>query len=549
MTTSNPNWKRARDPSGLIPDLPKSEKAKDMLMLVGLFMLTQGERSGERFSDAMLPWQRKFIECMFADGVREVGLKCGKGSGKTVLLSAIALALVMYYTREGKHNRASIILLAANVDSAGIAWRHILEAIDADPHLKDQFHLHQAKRELTHKESKIQIKVTPPTLSAAAGRRVVGLLVDEVHVAALENRDFTTVVDQLRRGAGNFGDDFLHLSITTAPPARADGYYTQWLARMRAVRDGKVTDDSILPVLFEMPHDDPRIDPENPDEWWRGMPSLRTQSQPLGTMDIKQLQRELDEAVRDAEITGGDSLQMMLSQRLGIEPDDRKGGGTTPLAEYWPKAAIDVVHLSSGEITTAVGIDPSPGLSDPFAVIRVVKSKDMYYVDSRQFLTQDAFDKAPERIMLVYQAAINVGELRLHDTSDEVQRQALAYISKQGNGLADLRGGDAAGLTGFKERFEATCGEYVAVEQGWKLIGSFETTQALVQSGRMKHLNRPLLNENVRNIQLKNNRFDKRDASSGGIGWSKIDGAMALFSAVHLLETQPRFDVAAMIGG
>ena len=347
-------------------------------------------------------------------------------------------------------------------------------------------------------------------MSSAVGRRCVALLVDEIFIAAKENKDFSAVVDQLRKGGGNFGDDFLHFSITTAPTAKSEGYYTQWLAKMRAVRDAKIEDASVLPALFEFPHDDTSVEIDDPQQWWRGMPSLRTELNPIGTMDIEQLQRELDEAVQDAELTGGNSLELLLSQRLGIEPDERKGGGLTDLAETWVDNIVTTIppaSLADEGTVLAVGYDPSSGLQDPFAVVLLLKTDNGYYCESRQFLAQSGYDKAPERIRLIYDEAIACGELTIHEDALAIERAVFLFTSERASMPASgkvIRGGDAAGLAGFKERFEERYSDYEAIAQGWMLMQSFERASALSSGTKLQHTGQPLLTEN---IQAHSKRF------------------------------------------
>ena len=550
-STSNPNWAHATTPADIIPKLPASAKAKEILRLSGLFILSQGEHAGDRFGDHRLDWQNRLTVSAFHPQIREVFVKMGKGSGKTTLVASWVLGACMYYAGRGMHARSQICILSANVSAADIMFSHVLEAVGLDPDLADQFSTNAAKRELKHKESGIVIRISPPSMAQAVGRRSILLIIDETHQAALESRNFTQVVDQLKRGGQNF-EDFLMVNITTSPAEISAGYYADSLARARATRDGKRDDPSFLPALFEFPHrerDD--IEPDDENEWWRGMPSLITESNPKGTIHINALRRELDEALKDNDLVGGDSLSMLLSQRLGIEPEERQGGGLTPMAEFWEQSKTDVFpDLSAAQYTT-VACDPSPGLSDPFAIVLQAIYQDTTYWMSRQFLTNHGYDKAPEKIKRIYDQAIKAGELSLHTSPQEVENAAFAWVKDYVLPRSPWAtcGGDAAGVAGFTERFEMRVGvTYNAVPMGWQLLASYHESCSRIASERLLHLGQPLLTENVRNVALKNDRLTKRDANASGVGWAKIDGAHAGFAAVHLHANGQAVDIGGMIG-
>jgi phage terminase large subunit-like protein len=549
MTTSNPEWFNATSPLDLIPEPVDPEgRGEEMLRLVRAFMVTQGPYAGRRFGECILPWQERLVRKVFGDDIAEVSLKVGKGSGKTVLCAAIATAFVMDSARRGINTRAQVAVVAANIKSADILAAHIREGISADDHLRHEFRTYVARREIQHIASGITITVLPPQLSAAVGLRPALLLVDEIHIAALESREFSAVVDQLRRGGQNW-PGFLQIGISTAPPERAEGYYTEWLRRARAIRDGKMTNPRHLAVLFEFPiREREDLDPFDRSQWWRGMPSLITEPGGQGTMTADALQAELDEAASDMEVNGPETLRKLLSQRLGIEAEDRPGGGgQTVLAEYWPAIQTDAMPEPTGQLFVA--LDPSAGLSDPFALLAVYKQGELTYAKAWQYLLKEGYGRAPDRLRLVYDQAKASGELSVFE-SEQAMRAAVFDRCRQlrDRSMGAVFGGDAAGLAGFVGEFQHRVGEYVAVPQNWQLMSALELAEGLAHDKRLLHAGQPLLTYNIMSLTTSNNRFVKLDAGASRQGVAKIDGAMALLSAVKLsAEAQP-IDVAGMIG-
>ena len=88
---------------------------------------------------------------------------------------------------------------------------------------------------------------------------------------AAENRQFTQILDQIRKGGTNAGNLYLEILISTAPTDVAAGAYSELLTTARKQRDEGLGDGGrFCPILFEWPHDRDDLDLEDPNEWWRG---------------------------------------------------------------------------------------------------------------------------------------------------------------------------------------------------------------------------------------------------------------------------------------
>jgi phage terminase large subunit-like protein len=240
-------------------------------------------------------------------------------------------------------------------------------------------------------------------------------------------------------------------------------------------------------------------------------------------------------------------MELLLSQRLGLEAEERGGGsGRTHLAQYWKE---NICALPKPTDHLVVGVDPSAGLGDPFAVVSVWEDNDCYYAFSRQFLLRVTFDSSHKTLKNIYQKAIDTGELSLHESpsvmEDAVRAYCLDLLAK--NPSAHFCG-DAAGLAGFKERFEETIASYKSIPQGWQLNAALDRAGGLAFEKRMKHGGQPLLSANVANLVQENGKMRKFDASSNGVGSAKIDGCMAMLSAILEISTSRRFDASAICG-
>lgn len=555
---SNPDWFNAETVEDILPEVKKpTKRAKRILELAKQFPITQGRHASKRFGDVIMPWQERFILGTFS--CRQSCLKASKNSGKTLMEAALANAIVLESAERKANKRLTVIFMSASIEAAKIAWDHLFNGINNDDYLSGLYKPNIQSRELTHIDSGIVIKVIAPEMRSCVGRRILAALIDEVHECARISA-FSDCIDQLIRGGGE-QDDFTFFSISTAPIGKAQGYYLEWIQKARAVRDGLISGADLYPALFEWPiKERPDLSIEDTSTWWRGCPSLITEANPRGIIELSTLIREFDDAKNDAEINGARSMMLLASQRLGIEAEDRDQQGHTLLSEYWSRCAVVEIPAEGLEKGIPVfGLDPSGGLSDPFAVIMLLSVGGEYWAQSRQFLLRDAYDSAPDKLKVIYDEAVAAGELSLHHSSKEIEAQVLNWIQKKSGSVGDIHGpkyygGDAAGLAGWTRRFEQQFDEYIPIPQGWQLGASFHHLAGLCHDQSFKHTNQPLLTENVMNLRMENDRLKKADAGLSGQGFAKVDGAFALMSAIaiateHRDQELTPDEVANMVGG
>ncbi len=558
--TANPQWYRVeRAEDVLLPPTDPTGRGREFLDLTGNVIGTQGPVAGLRFEEFILPWQERTILRGWGDtnpsgnpAITEIGIKCGKGSGKSFFVASISIAQVIDWALRGINTRCHVIIVAAGVESALLVFNHAREAIAADPYLANKFRSNISRKEITHIASGIAIRAISPYMENAIGVRTGLLIADELHAASIESKEFAAVIDQLKRGGQN-SEEFRQIGITTAAVARPEGYYKSWLQRMRAIRDGTLIDPSVLPVLFELPNAKVRPDIDAADSrfWFFGMPSMITQPGERGTMNAEAMERELIEAAQAADAEGPATMELLLSQRLGIEATDRAGGsGTTRLADYWAQCH-DPAMIVPEHSPTFVAMDPSSGLDDPFALVVLMTSGGHYYVWSRQHLLRATYEQAPKRLKEVYDAAIKAEELFLFDSTSELEQAVLSYCRGLLRTLAGVRfGGDGWGLAGFAAKFANEVGaQFEIIPQNWQLPAALDRVSAVAHDRMLHHGNQPLLGANVANLILENGRLRKYDASSSGVGSAKIDGAMALISATQMAESGvPVMSTGGMIG-
>jgi phage terminase large subunit-like protein len=551
-TTCNPGWREASEPLDLIPTTDDDNGlGAEMLHFVGAFLMTQGARSGERFGEVWEPWQRELIRYVFGattpEGrrlVRKMFLKIGKGSGKSTMVAAIALGVVMHSAHHGKHTRGLVSIIAAGISSADIVFSHILEAVLNDPHLREQFKSSTQRRSITHVETGIEIQTTVPKPDAAVGRRPFLVICDEKHEAA-RLKDFSKTYDQLIKGGANWGDSFLAITITTAPMGPAAMPYAVDLQEARGVRDGTINNDGTAAFLFEVPMDQ-ELDLSDSDNWWWGLPTLGA------TLPVDAIANEFEDA-QNAIHT--EPMSLFLSQRLGVEPEERLAVEGLLLQAAWD--TLPECWELPGQGPLWVAYDPG-GADDLMAVAMLWEDEyNVLCLRVEQHLMQIGYDRAPDSLKVLYDKAIAAGELHIHPSGNVMDAQVMAHAQRlHGAYRGDIAfGGDAFGRAGFVAMFrQKVSDEFHTVPQGWQLQACLNDLEMRAADSKLAHQHRPLFTANVHNVRLEDGpsgrRFSKQDAGASGQGLAKIDGLMAALSAVKLWADHPMeaWDVAAWVG-
>ena len=225
---------------------------------------TKGEWAGQPLK--LSPWQAdRIIRPLFgwkrADGTRRYRtafVTIPRKSGKTTLAAGIALYLLLADDEPG----AEVYCAAADRDQAAICFDAAKGMVDASPALQKR--VQPYKRALAVPGTGSTLKVLSAEAYTKHGLNASGIVVDEVH--AQPNRDLwdvlTTSVGARRQP--------LTIAITTAG---FDRHSLCWELYDHAckVRDGVLTDDAFLPVIYEAGADD---DWKLPATWRKAHPGL-----------------------------------------------------------------------------------------------------------------------------------------------------------------------------------------------------------------------------------------------------------------------------------
>ena len=554
-TTANREWFNAEQAVDLIPILKADDPEADKFVkFCGKFMLTQGVTGTPRLEELMLPWQERLFRSAFQ--AQTTMVLQGKGSGKSVSISAMALGYLMYCAANGLHQRGLIAVVAPSIPSAKIVFDHIMTAILADPALRGKFKSNVQNRSVEHKDTGIVIQILAAELKAVAGRRPIMAIYDELWNLGTM-REGASVVDQLNRGGRNWGEAFKTIYITTMSVEAPAGVFRKTLDYARKVRSGEIEDDTFIPALFTFPikeREDLSID--DPEQWWRGMPSLTTDKQ-RGTMDATMLAKEITDAAASGD---RGEFDLLLSQRLGVERTDLGSTDQAPLHQFWPEIARTETAPAKPIDAVSVGVDIG-GLDDPAAVVALTRFNDKtLHAEPMQFLTLSGYDRAGPDLKETYDLAMDRGTLKVLGSAGDIDSEIAKIIMDKSAAapFAYMAGGDEHGRAGSKQVLESLSGcVFTSVPQTYVLMGS---ALAALEANLMDHkitvapcelLDANIGNALVTDLPSGGRKITKRDAGLSGIGQAKFDGLAALLNAVHLMNQSPdgsTADVSWMIG-
>lgn len=539
---SCPDWEqRLREGRAPIPDLPltahgaRAVAVYDKLRLADVTGTpTLAEASGD--------WFRAIVQVMFGAYdpatrtryIRELFALVPKKNSKTTY-GALGLMLTALLLNE--RPRAPFLMTAPVQDVAEMAFSAVAGAIALDPVLEKKLHVRDHLKTIVHRESKATLEIITFDPKVVTGKKVVGALIDEVHVLGKMARADKALL-QLRGGMQPFPEAFLAMITTQSdePPA---GVFKDELAKARDIRDGKRV-GAMLPVLYEFPQkmqQDPAKPWRDPKNWAMVTPNLGRSIE---------LQR-LEEECRDEEAKGEGALRTWASQHLNIQIGMALLANRWAGADFWERQGTEKCLtleslLARSEVVTAGidggGLDDLLGLSvvgretgtgrwltwshawaHPIAIARR-QSEESKYQDLQKAGDLTIIEELPgdvsqvaAKVAQIWEAGLLSGVGMDPEKTHKVMLQALVDL-------------------GIPEEI---C---FGISQGWKLVGAMTVAERKLAEGEMVHGGQPLMAWCVANAKVEpkgNASLITKQASGTG----KIDPLMALLNAVSLMALNP----------
>jgi phage terminase large subunit-like protein len=536
---SCPDWReRLMSGRSLVPPLPlntaKAEQAVAVLNKLRLFDVdgtpTMAEAGAEWFRDIVRALFGSFDPVTRARYIREVFLLIAKKNNKTTGGGLLMLTALLLNERP----RAPFLLTAPVQKTADDAYSAVAGAIALDPVLERKLHVRDHLKTIVHRETQAKLEIMTFDPDIVTGKKVVGCLVDEVHVLGKMARASKAMI-QLRGGMEPFPEAFL-VEITTQSDEPPAGVFKEDLEKAREVRDGKRV-SRMLPVLYEFPVE-MQADPAKP---WRDSANWGIVNPNAGrSVHIA----NLIERCADEELKGEAALRTWASQHLNVEIGVAMHANRWAGAEHWeacgtgPKTLEELIERC--EVIVA-GIDGG-GLDDLLGLGFIGRETNTgkWLHWGRAWAHRCVLERRKSEASKFEDFA----DLVVVDDGSEEDVEQVAALVRQvdDSGLLDRIGVDQAGIGAIVDAIvsEGIAHErIVGIPQGWRMVGAIKTAERKVAAHALLHAAQPLMAYAVGNAKVEA-RGNAVVITKQIAGAAKIDPLMAMFNGVTLMSMNPQ---------
>jgi phage terminase large subunit-like protein len=261
-----------------------SKKAERVCKFTELLCHIQGPKGGMRI--ALEPWQRFILETLFGWVWKDSGtrrfrrgyLHLPKGSGKTLLASAIALYLMCADGEEG----ADCVATATTLTQAKLVLDTARMMVLKDKVLQEKFGLRVRHSDVLQDRTNSRLRGLPAKGSSIEGIALHCAIVDELHAAKSR-----AMWDNLRTAASKRPQAMM-LGISTAGDD-ISGIGYEVFSYVEALLNRRKDDAEFFGILYG-------IDPEDD---WRSEDALRKANPNFGvSVDAKGVRAELNRALQ-----------------------------------------------------------------------------------------------------------------------------------------------------------------------------------------------------------------------------------------------------------
>lgn len=544
-TTALPDW-RERIVAGqsLLPCAPlfPSASAQGIQVFDSLQIVDANTTFGKS-----RPWIRDFASVLFGsycdvpghpdEGrrlIRTFFMLISKKNTKSTLAAGIMLtALILNWRQEAEY-----IIISPTKEIADNSFRPIRAAIEADHELASIFHIQVHERKITHRATNATLKVVAADSQTVTGKKATGVLVDELHEFGKKSGAEDMLVEATG-GLMSRPEGFV-IYLTTQSSDQPAGIFKKELEYSRAVRDGRIVDNTYLPILYEYP--EKYLDPRTklylrPENWYITNPNMGI------TVDEEILANKIKKATE----TGQDSLQSVVSKHLNVQIGLDLGADRWPGAEFWERTRT-YGSLSRFRVDCEVvtcGIDGG-GLDDLLALTFTgrLKGGKGFFSWSHAWAHPSVLErrKEIEPRLRDFEAA---GDLTIVEKAgDDVAELAAMVAQMQATGLLHAIGIDPARIASIVSALTEVGIQtdnpevLVKIRQGWSLYSAMLWMERLLAEGRYTHANQPLVDWSVGNAKVVprgNAMLVTKEVS----GKAKIDLVMSSFNAGELMSYNP----------
>ncbi|MFE1574219.1 terminase large subunit [Comamonas odontotermitis] len=544
-STSCPDWAdRLRNGESIIPPPIFPDEAEAGLEVLRELRIVDAPGS-PRIADASGQWVFDLAASIFGaydanSGrrlIKEWFVMLPKKNFKSGLAASIMLTMLIRNWRQS----AEFTILAPTLEVASNSFGpakdmvHFRDDDEGESELSDLIQVQTHVRTLTHREKNATLKVIAADANTAAGKKSVGVLVEELWLFGKQAK----AKDMLREATGGLASrpEGFVIYITTQSDEPPEGVFKEKLDYARKVRDGEILDPNFVPVLFEHP---PELVATKEHMLLENLPMVNPN---LGySVDREYLEREY----RKAESEGETSLKGFLAKYGNVEVGMNLRSDRWTGADFWEQNGDRSVTLDrikrECEVVT-VGIDGG-GLDDllGFAVEGRLTGQQSCLLWNRAWIHPIGIERRKSE-EAKYRDFVKDGDLVIV----ERPRQDVEEVAKLCKEIYDAGLLAKIGLDPerthkvvFTALVDAGIPEelIIGISQGWKLTGAIAVAELALKDGELTHADAPLMAWSVGNAKVEprgNAQLITKQAS----GSAKIDPLMATLNAVTLMATNP----------
>lgn len=558
-----PDWvERLKAGKSLLPPLPLNDNEANRAVAIFNNLRLPDVPGQPLMADAAGEWGRDIVRAIFGsmvDGerqVREVMALVPKKNAKTTNGAAIGVTALLMNERP----RAEFVLVGPTQEIADTAFQQASGMIDADPYLKQRFHVQEHIKTIYDRVLKAKLKIKTFDMKVATGSKPVMVLIDELHL--MGSISFASrVIGQLRGGMIANPEAFLVIITTQSDEAPAGAFKTE-LDYARGVRDGRIANARMLPLLYEFPEKmqtDPAKPWQDPRHWHMVLPNLGR------SISIARLVEEYQAAVDK----GPEEERRWASQHLNIQiglalHTDRWRG-----SDYWERASepgLTLASLLARCEVAVVGVDGG-GLDDLYGLCVAGREKDtkrwLYWfkgwvyaevLELRQEIAPRLldFERDGDLVIIGHNGGPPLDDDLDDDTpppellgDEQDVREIVAIIQQvKDSGLLPEKGAVGLDPEGVGALVDALAEiglvhpQVVGVTQGYRLASAVWSLERKLKHRMALHSGAPIINWCVGNAKAEQ-RGNAVIITKQAAGKAKIDLFIAGLNATKLLEANP----------
>lgn len=543
-TTACPDWEsRIVNRESLIPFDPLFPDEAVMALEVFKKLTLVDVTGSPKMGDVTAQWVYDFVGAIYGafdyeNNVRlinEAFLLISKKNTKSTIAAGIMLTALILNDR----NSAELIIIAPTKEIADNSFDPIRDMIRADDKLKRLIQVSEHTRTVTHRKTKATLSVVAADTGAVGGKKGAFILVDELWIFG-KRANAESMLAEATGGLASFPEGFV-IYLSTASDEPPAGIFKKKLDYARSVRDGKVENNSFLPILYEFPQEMvENQDYLNPDFFYVTNPNLGRSTH------LRFLKNEYDKARESGE----DSVRIFLAKYLNVEiglalrTNRWVGADFWLLSAYKDKLNIEKI-LDLCDIVT-LGFDGG-GLDDLFGMGVTGRDKhdrSLWYGWNRAWAHPIALERRKE-IAPALKDFEQQGDLVIvQNVGDDVRQAGLIARKFYDSGKLPEKqaiGLDKAGMPSLQDGLLETGIPFellIGVQQGWALSTHATTLERKIAEGKFFHAGQPMMNWVVGNVKTKvsgnNVLFTKQES-----GKAKIDPFIAQLNSVALMSLNP----------